>query len=149
MEKPEQQLRLIQGGCTLFVVLCILLLHLGVLGSPEPSGREIKLVQLLMIVGAIWSAVVGFTFQRRVNRAATRPRRPSTTSTPLSRWMVGHIMRLATGTSVGMWGLTLYYFHGPLWLVNAVLAAGLALLLIWKPGARPNIVMAKNQSVDS
>jgi hypothetical protein len=53
MAKPDLQLRLVQGGCILFIVLYILLLHLGVLGSLEPAGREIKLVQLLIIVGAV------------------------------------------------------------------------------------------------
>jgi len=67
MAKPDLQLRLFQGGCMLFIVLCILLLHLGVLGSLEPAGREIRLVQLLIIVGAAWSAVVGFTFQRKLS----------------------------------------------------------------------------------
>jgi hypothetical protein len=68
MAKPDLQLRLVQGGCILFIVLYILLLHLGVLGSLEPAGREIKLVQFLIIVGAVWSAVVGFTFQRKLSR---------------------------------------------------------------------------------
>jgi hypothetical protein len=149
MERPERRLRLVQASCILFIVLCLLLLHFGALGSLEPAGREIKLVQFLMIVGAIWSAIVGFTFQRKVNRTATRPRRPSAKSTPLSRWMVGHFMRLASGTSVGMWGLALYYFRASLWLVNTTLGAGLALLLIWKPGASPDIAIAKNSSAGS
>lgn len=149
MDRPERQLRLVQGGCILFIVLCILLLHFGALGSLGPAAREIKLVQFLMIVGAIWSAIVGFTVQRKVNRAATQPRRASAKSTSLSRWMVGHLMRLACGTSVGMWGLALYYFCGPLRLVNALLGAGLALLLIWKPGASPDIAITKNPSSGS
>ena len=32
-------------------------------------------------------------------------------------------MRLGSATSVGMWGLILYYFLGPLWVVDTVLAA--------------------------
>jgi hypothetical protein len=43
MEKPEFQLRLLQGGCLLFLVAWILLLHFGALGSLEPAGRELKL----------------------------------------------------------------------------------------------------------
>ena len=75
MGKPELQLRFLQGGCLLFLVICILLLHFGALGSLEPAGRELKFRQLLMLVGAIWSAVVELTFQRKVTRTATRPRR--------------------------------------------------------------------------
>jgi hypothetical protein len=138
MDKPELQLRLFQGGCILFLLACILLLHFGVLGSLEPAGREMNLTQFLMIGGAIWSAAVGFTFQRRVTRAATRPQRPSARSTPFIRWRAGHVMRLGSATSVGIWGLALYYFHSPLWVVNTILAVGLILLVTWRPSASPD-----------
>jgi hypothetical protein len=100
MGKPEFELRLLQGGCLFFLVVWILLLHFGALGSLEPAGRELKFTQLLMLVGALWSAVVGFTFQRKLTRIATRSRRSGTTSTPFTRWKAGHVMRLATATSV-------------------------------------------------
>jgi hypothetical protein len=139
MGKPEFQLRLLQGGCLLFLVVWILLLHFGALGSLEPAGRELKLTQFLMLAGAIWSAVVGFTSQRRLSRIATKPRRSGTKSTQFTRWKAGHVMRLATATSVGTWGMALYYFHSPLWVVDTVLAVGLILLLAWRPGTSPGI----------
>ena len=138
MGKPEFQLRLLQGGCLLFLAVWILLLHLGALGSLEPDGRELKLTQVLMLVGALWSAVVGFTFQRKLNRIATRFRRSGSTSTPFTRWKAGHVARLATATSVGTWGMALYYFHGPLWTVDTVSALAIILLIAWTPGASPN-----------
>lgn len=138
METPELQLRLFQGGCLLFLAACIVLLHLGVLGSLEPAGRELKLRQLLMLVGAIWSAIVGFTLQRKVNRTAKRPQRAGSKSTPFTRWKAGHLMRLASATLVANWGLLLYYFQGPLWVVDTVFAAALILLIAWKPGTSPD-----------
>jgi len=146
MAEPDLQLRLVQVGCILFIVLCILLLHLGVLGSLEPAGREIKLVQFLIIVGAVWAAVVGFSFRRKVSRTAKRPRRDGSKSTPFTRWKAGHVMRLASATSVGTWGLALYYFHGPLWVVDTVLAVALVLLIAWKPGPGPENNIANEQS---
>ena len=143
MAKSDLQLRLVQGGCILFIVLCILLLHFGVLGSLEPAGREIKLVQFLIVVGSVWSAVVGFTFQRKLSRSSKRPQRVGSKSTPFTRWKAGHVMRLASATSVGYWGLALYYFHGPLWLVDTVLAIALVLLIAWKPGPAPEQHIAK------
>jgi hypothetical protein len=147
MAKADLQLRLVQGGCILFIVLCILLLHLGVLGSLEPAGREIKLAQFLIIVGAVWAAIVGFTFQRKLSRTSKRHRREGSKSTPFTRWKVGHLMRLASATSVGTWGLALYYFHGPLWLVDTVLAVALVLLIAWKPGPGPEKNIADEQSL--
>jgi hypothetical protein len=146
MAKPDPQLRLVQGGCILFIVLCVLLLHFGLLGSLEPGGREIKLAQFLMIVGAIWAAIVGFTLQSKLGRAAKRPRRAGPKSTPFTRWKAGHVMRLASATSVGTWGLALYYFHGPLWVVDTVLAVAVVLLIAWKPGPGPENDIANEQS---
>jgi len=138
MGKPEFQLRLFQGGCLLFLVGSILLLHFGALGSLEPAGRELKLTQFLMLVGAIWSAAGGFTFQRKLSRIATKPRRSGTKSTQFTRWKAGNVARLATATSVGTWGIALYYFRSPLWVVDMVLAVGLVLLLAWRPGTSPS-----------
>ena|SRR5580693_3178024 len=104
MGKPERQLRLFQGGSILFLVVCIFLLYFGVLGSLEPDGRRMNFIQFLVIVGAIWSAVVGFTFQRRMTRSTTRLQRPTAKSTPFTRWRAGHVMRLGSATSVGMCG---------------------------------------------
>jgi hypothetical protein len=129
----------LQGGCLLFLVVWILLLHFGALGSLEPAGRELKLTQFLMLVGAIWSAVVGFTVQRKLSRIATKPRRSGTRVHTINRWKAGHVVRLATATSVGTWGMALYYFHSPLWVVDTVSAVGLILLLAWRPGTGPGI----------
>jgi len=146
MDKPALQLRLVQGGCLLFIVLCVLLLHFGLLGSLEPAGREIKLVQFLMIAAAIWAASVGFTLQGKLSRTAKRPQRPGSKSTPFTRWKAGHLMRLASATSVGTWGLGLYYFNGPLWVVDTVLAVALVLLIAWKPDPAPDDSVANEQS---
>ena len=91
-----------------------------------------------MLVGAIWSAIVGFTLQRKVNRTAKRPQRAGSKSTPFTRWKAGHLMRLASATLVANWGLLLYYFQGPLWVVDTVFAAALILLIAWKPGTSPD-----------
>jgi hypothetical protein len=149
MSKPERQLRLVQAGYILFLVLCISMLHLGVLGNLESAGRTMNVSQYLAVVGAIWSAVVGFTFQRKMARTVTRPQRPGTKSTPFTRWRAGHIIRFASATSVGIWGLVLYYFRGPLWVVDALLAVGLILLVTWRPGASPDSKIANQPSVHS
>lgn len=54
-------------------------------------------------------------------------------------------MRLASATSVGNWGLAMYYFHGPLWLVDTVLAVAFGLLIAWKPGLGPENNTANEQ----
>src|SRR6266478_7074270 len=64
MSKPERQLRLVQVGCILLVAFCIFVRHIG----SHESHYAISFGQWLVIVSAIWSAVGGFTLQRRITR---------------------------------------------------------------------------------
>src|SRR6266478_1382350 len=133
MSKPERQLRLVQVGCILLVAFCIFVRHIG----SHESHDAISFGQWLVIVSAIWSAVGGFTLQRRITSARTRSQRRSTRSTPFSRWRAGHLVRLQTATAVGLWALVLYMIGGSSWLVNTFFAIAMLLLLIWSPGASP------------
>jgi hypothetical protein len=133
MSSPEQQLRLVQSGEILFVIACFFVKRLGSLETREAISPG----QWLIIAAAIWSGISGFTVQRRINRAETRPQEPSSRSTPLRRWRTGHLVRLSTATAVGLWGLALHYSGGPEWLVNVLLGFAMLLLLIWRPGTAP------------
>jgi hypothetical protein len=133
MSKPERQLRLLQVGCILLVAVCIFVVYVGW----HNKTRAITVGQWLVIVATIWSAVSGFTIQRRIVRGARRSQRLSGKSTPFTRWRAGNFMRLSSGVSVGLWAFVLYMIGGPSWLVNVFFAIGLLLLLIWQPGASP------------
>ena len=133
MSKPERQLRLVQVGCILLVASCIFVRHIG----SHESRNAISLGQWLVIVAAIWSAVGGFTLQRRITSAPTRSQRLSGRSTPFTRWRAGNIVRVWSATAVGLWALVLYTIGGPSWLVNLFFAVGLLLLVAWSPGTSP------------
>jgi hypothetical protein len=137
MSNPERQLRLVQAGEILFIVVCFFVKRIG---AVETHG--LSSVHWLIVVAAVWSAISGFTGQRRINRAETRSEKTSRKSTPLGRWRTGHLIRLATATAVGLWGLLLHYSGGPDWLVNVLLGLAMLLLLIWKPGAAPAQIQA-------
>jgi len=128
MTSPERQLRLVQGIEILFIAVCFLVKRIGAVETRD----GISPLQWLVVLAAVWSAVSGFTIQRRINRA------PSKRSTPLSRWRTGHLIRLSTAMAVGLWGLALHYSGGPEWLANVFLGVAMLLLLIWKPGATPD-----------
>jgi hypothetical protein len=134
MTKAERQLRFVQLACILFLVICIVLVYFGVLRNREPSPT-ISLMQGIVVLLALWSAISGFTLQRRL--LSVRAQRASTKSTPFTRWRAGHIFRLWSAMAVGVWGLVLNGIRGPLWIVGVLLAVGLILLLIWRPGAIP------------
>jgi hypothetical protein len=138
MSKSERQLRLVQAGEILFIVVCFFVKRIGAV----EIRNGLSSVHWLILVAAVWSAISGFTMQRRINRAQTRSESASRKSTPLGRWRTGHLIRLASATAVGVWGLLLHYFGGPDWLVNVLLGLAMLLLLIWKPGAAPAEIQA-------
>jgi hypothetical protein len=135
---PQHQLRLKQIACISFLILIFLLRHFGLFGNP--LRRAMNFSQSLVIVAGVWSFLSYFMVQRR---HSARPRGLSRRS-PLGEWMVGHLIRFANAVAVGRWGLLMHFIGGPPWLVDAFLAGGLILLLIWKPGlfpdmAKPNV----------
>lgn len=132
MSTPESQLRIVQVGCVLCLVESFRL-GLKVQGTTHGS----KTVQWAVIALALWCAVQGFRIQRRMI-APKVSRKRSRRSTPFTRWRAGNLVRLAFATSVGLYGLCLSEFGGVAWQVDSLLALGMVLLLIWKPGPSPN-----------
>lgn len=92
-----------------------------------------------LIVAGVWSGTLGFTVQRRI---VNRPRKPSSTSTPFTRWRAGHLARLVMAYTVGLysWGVWILSEHTcrPPLAVNALFGLGLLLLLVWMPGRIPD-----------
>jgi len=134
MSKPERQLRFYQIACILLVVGCIFVSRLA---HYETQG-SITFGQWLILLAAIWSAISGFTVQRRIVRIRNQSLQSARRSTPLSRWRVGNVIRIASAASVGLWALVLKNSGGPALLVNSLFGIGLVLLLIWRPGTIPD-----------
>jgi len=133
MKTAAQRLRILQIACILMFLVCV---GASRLGGHEWRGRFTP-VHWIVVVGAIGSAVSGFTLQRKMANPPTQSRRPSATSTPFIRWRAGNIWRIWTATTVGGWALCLSDLAGPPWLVNILFVVGLLLLLVWRPGAAP------------
>jgi hypothetical protein len=129
--RPERLLRLVQVANILLIAGCFFVKRMGTLETHDIVTRH-----WIVIVAAIWSAVSGFTIQRRINKTSPRPQKPSR-STPLGRWKAGHLLRLSSATAVGLWALVLHFLAGPDWIVNALFGLSALLLLIWKPGSAP------------
>jgi hypothetical protein len=51
--------------------------------------------------------------------------------------MAGHLIRLAFAIAVSLYGFLLHIVGGPGWLAISLIALGLILLLVWKPGDAP------------
>lgn len=129
MSKPESQLRIVQLICLLFLAAMLCQIYF----LPHIGNQASALSQTLVTFAAIWSAVSGFSLQRKI----VAIRSVTAKSTPFSRWRTGHLLRLAFATSVGVWAYFLYVIGGLPWLVNVLFGLALVLLLVWKPGTRP------------
>jgi hypothetical protein len=137
MSKPERQLRIFQIICILFTAVCAWLTHW--LTQIDPLDRHASTIsQGFVVLAALWSAVSGFTMQRKIARLKPRPGQ-SARSTPSTRWLLGHILRLATAVSVGLWAFFLHFIGGYPWLTDSIFGLSLILLLIWQPGTTPEL----------
>jgi predicted transcriptional regulator len=129
---PVARLRLLQLGCIALVLACMALVYW------RHSLQEVPLSarHWIVMIAAAYSAIWGFTMQRRIVHG--RPSR-SPKSTPFTRWRAGNIIRLWSATSLGASAVVLSDWVCPHLVVNAIFAIGLVLLLFWSPGAVPEI----------
>lgn len=125
----ERKLRFVQIVCFGIVGACVLLTKLG-----QQQTSATTTAQWVVIVCAIWCAVSGFTLQRKL----TSSRVQSQKSTPYTRWRAGHLWRLWSATSVGLWALLLHEIGGPSWVIGVLFTISMLLLLLWKPGSSPS-----------
>ncbi len=131
MLTTERHFRAVQMFCILTVLTCV-----RVAMKVSCTSTEITTFQWVVIALGLWAIPSGFFLQRTIVGHSDKLRR-STRSTPLSRWNAGNLVRLATATSVALWGLVLREIGGPAWLAYIFFAVGGMLLLMWKPGASP------------
>jgi F0F1-type ATP synthase membrane subunit c/vacuolar-type H+-ATPase subunit K len=110
---------------------------------PEPHSVNAS-VQWGIVCCAIASAMTGFIMQRVIMNAPDLPKVLGQTSTPRSRWFMGHIIRFATAESVALFGFVLRMIGSNSNVVMALFASSLFLLLLWQPGAIPTETESKN-----
>jgi hypothetical protein len=131
MLTTTRHFRIVQVFC-IFVVLCSFQVALRV----DKTSPEVTPLQWVWIGMGVWATVSGFILERQIVRYPKRSR-PSTRSTPFSRWRAGNLIRVASATSVACWGLILRESGGPALIANILFAVAGLLLLIWKPSASP------------
>jgi hypothetical protein len=131
MMNRTAQLRLIQIGCIILVVACGIAAYFA-----NDNSRTLWIAyQLLIGVAAFWSAVGGFTVERKLR--AKQPNGGQRASTPFTRWRTANIVRLWSAASVGLWGLVLVELGGSRAIAFVLLAVSVLLLVLWNPGVVP------------
>ena len=132
MLTTERHFRLVQVFCILVVLACF-----QVALKRDKTSSEMTPVQWLSIAMGVWAIFSGFVLERKIVRYPARVQRPATRSTPFSRWRAGNLVRVASATSVALWGLILRAIGGPASIAFTLIAIGGLLLLAWRPSARP------------
>jgi hypothetical protein len=131
--KPVRTLRIFQIVGIVFTLLLFEIIYT----LPANSGdATITPLKWGLVLFALLSAVFGFTLQRRIQRTPANPQL-AVKSTPVKRWMVGNVIRIAYAISVSLYGILLHFLGGPERLAAALVALGLVLLLFWSPGEVP------------
>lgn len=132
MLTTERHFRLVQVFCILVVLACF-----QVALKQDKTSSEMTSVQWVSIAMGVWAIFSGFVLERQIIRYPTRVQRPSTRSTPFSRWRAGNLVRVGSATSVALWGLILRACNGPASIAYILIAIGGLLLIAWRPSARP------------
>lgn len=128
-----RKLRVFQIVAIVYVLILFPLVRM----LPATSGvTTMTPFKLVIVFLALYCAASGFTLQRRFLRVSANPK-VVVKSTPMKRWMVGHVIRIAFAIAVSLYGLLLHFLGGPEWLATSLIALGLILLLIWRPGDAP------------
>ena len=131
--RQARLLRIYQIVGIIFVLFLFLLARILPANSGVTTMTPFKYVIVFL---ALYCAVSGFTLSRRFLRVRVNPK-AATKSTPINRWMAGHVIRLAFAIAVSLYGFLLHFVGVPEWLATLLIALGLILLLIWRPGDAP------------
>jgi hypothetical protein len=126
-----------------FIVSVVLFFRVSAMIPPVQHSVSASF-QYGIVLCAIASALIGFIVQRMFLRVPNQTTLSTQKSTPLNRWFAGHLIRFATAESVALFGLVLRMIGSSSTLVYLLFGGGLALLLIWQPGAIP--VQTESQS---
>jgi hypothetical protein len=128
--RTERHLRIVQVFCILVVVVCV-----QIALKVNKTSSEITPIQWILIGMGVWAIFSGFILERKIIRNWVR--RPSTRSTPFSRWRAGNLVRVASAASVALWGLILRVNGGPAPIAYTFFAIAGLLLLAWRPSPCP------------
>ena len=132
---PEKQMRLIQ---LCFVASAVMVIGVAYRIPVHPLHKVAVSFQIILGLIAISCGFAGFRLQKMLTRAVSSPIQSKyPTTTPLQRWRVGHVVRLATHMAIVLYAFVLYLLGGTAWLVDGLFALGFILLLTWAPGKVP------------
>ena len=128
----ERHFRVVQVFCILVVLACF-----QVAVKVDTTSTKLTPIQWVVIAMGVWAILSGFILERKIVGYPKRVSHPSARSTPFSRWRASNLIRVASATSVGLWGLILRANGGPASIAYTLIAIGGALLLVWRPSPRP------------
>jgi F0F1-type ATP synthase membrane subunit c/vacuolar-type H+-ATPase subunit K len=131
MKSKLRRLRLIQLAQIAVIPIFVSIAEIG----REPGSSDWTLRHWLVMGLALWAALGGFRFRRRmIHRSEEALAEDASNPKALKQWEAGNVVVLAMAESIVLWGLVVrMVLGGALWQASLFYAAGLLLLLLWTP----------------
>lgn len=101
----------------------------------DPGSSEWSLRHWLVTGLALWVALGGFRFRRRmIHRSEELLAQDASNPKALKQWEAGNVLVLAMAEAVVLWGLVMrMVLGGAFWQASLFYSTGLFLLLLWTP----------------
>ncbi len=140
LQKTVRFLRITQVICIVLAFICT-----GLIGEKRiPNNAPVRPVHWAIVLGAAYCAVSGFTAQRKLAKGPARARQLKNNAAPFGGWRAGNAMRLYSALSIVVWGVVMNIAEAPMWMAYCLAAAGVLLLVLWRPGALPAAETVRN-----
>jgi hypothetical protein len=120
-----------------FVVFGLLLVYIVVKIPAQPGPAPAPAFELAITALGLFEIVAGLFAPLVLRRLANRAPQTAPKAPPAKQWLSANIVTLACFDACMLFGLVLHFVGASPHLVVLLIGAGLAALILWRPGAPP------------
>jgi nicotinamide riboside transporter PnuC len=121
-----------------FIVSGFLYFYVALKLTGQAQQPVASSLQWALTIVAFACLIFGFNARRFLAQPAASPAEKTPTSEQLKRWMTTSVISLALFEACILFGFALHVMGAPLWRVALLFSAGIASMLLWSPGERPD-----------
>lgn len=120
-----------------FVVFGLFLVYIVVKIPAQPGTPPDPAIELAITALGLIEIVAGLFAPRVLQSLAKRAPQTAPKAAPLKQWFSANVISLACFDACMLFGLVLHFVGASPHLVVLLIGAGLAALILWRPGAPP------------
>ena len=134
MNPAERVIRIMRIS---FVVFGLLLVYIVIKLPAQPQVPPDPAFELAITALGLVEIVAGFFAPRFLLALAKRAPQTAAKATPAKQWLSANIVSLACFDACMLFGLVLHFVGAHPRFVELLVGAGLAALILWRPGTPP------------